>query len=74
MPNVFEVGNNRMQYITRQCCKFQILYSRTSLRAKCISIIGPKYWNGLPNFITELNSVKVFKSEIKKLIIEKYHE
>ena len=68
----FKQAGDHVPYVTRQNRKFQISYTRTSLKAMCLSVCGPKIWNKLPKTVTSAHSIGNFKIEHKKLLLTKY--
>ena len=60
--------------ITRQEGKFYVVFARTKLKFKCISIYGVKLWNNLSSDISEIKPFHKFKSLLKKYMIESYIE
>ena len=60
--------------ITRQEGKFYVVFARTKLKFKCISIYGVKLWNNLSSDISEIKPFHKFKSLLKKYMIESYNE
>ena len=59
---------------TRQEGKFYVVFARTKLKSKCISICGVKLWNKLNSNISGIKSFKNFKSVLKKYIIDSYKD
>ena len=53
-------------------CK--IKYSRTSQKAACISIKGPKLWNQLHPDLQICRTVYQFKSHYKRLLLQRYEQ
>ena len=39
---------------------------------KTISYQGPTFWNKLPKHLKETTSIPIFKSKLRKYILEKY--
>ena len=50
---------------TRSSCKYDIIWSNTSLASHRFSIIGPQEWNKLPEEIQMVNSIGSFKQKVK---------
>ena len=46
-------------------CNFKIRFSRTTKKADCISVKGPKMWNDLPADIKLCNSISKLKKFTK---------
>ena len=65
--NASHYHNTRMKN-----CNFQIRFSRTTKKAECISIKGPKMWNDLPADIKLCNSIYKFKKIYKALLLLRY--
>ena len=65
---------NASQYhnIRMKNCNFKIRFSRTTKKAECISIKGPKMWNDLPADIKLCNSIYKFKKMYKALLLHRY--
>ena len=63
LPTLLQSRFNRSQNIhnTRSRNTFIIRYSRTNLKAMCISVWGVKLWNALPVNIKEIRSMYTFK-------------
>ena len=63
LPTLLQSRFNRSQNIhnTRSRNTFIIRYSRTNLKAMCISVWGVKLWNALPVNIKEIRSLYTFK-------------
>ena len=59
---------------TRQEGKFYVLFARTKLKSKCISICGVKLWNKLNSNISGIKSFNNFKSVLKKYILDSYKD
>ena len=57
---------------TRSYGKLSHKYTRTSLKSRCISIIGIKYYNSLSKNITASNHLLEFKNKIKSSILDSY--
>ena len=51
---------------------FIVRYSRTNLKAMCISVWGVKLWNALPVNIKEIRSLYKFKIKVKSYLLS-YH-
>ena len=41
----------------------------TSLKKMFLSIMGPKYWNKLPNNLKSIDNINTFNSKLKQYII-----
>ena len=54
--------------------KFFVVFARTKLKSKCISIYGVKLWNNLSSDISGIKPFQKFKSVLKRYIIESYKE
>jgi hypothetical protein len=59
-------------YETRQKQSFKYHYCRTTKKAMCISITGPKMWNNLDHDIRESDKPYVFTKLCKKMLLGKY--
>ena len=53
---------------------YKIKYSRTSQKAACISIKGPKLWNQLHPDLQTCRTVYQFKSHYKRLLLKRYEQ
>ena len=58
--------------LLEQSKNFMINYVRTTLKSKCVSVLGPKLWNKLPKYIADCKSVGVFKKRCKQYLSKKY--
>ena len=50
----------------------KIKYSRTSQKASCISVIGPKLWNNLHSDQQCSKSISRFKTHYRRLLLQSY--
>ena len=57
---------------TRRKNNFIVLYSRTNMKAMCLSVYGVKLWNNLPENIKALRSIHLVKNRYKKYILSLY--
>ena len=53
-------------------CNFKIRFSRTTKKAECISVKGPKMWNDLSADIKLCNLIYKFKKIYKALLLHRY--
>ena len=53
-------------------CNFKIRFSRTTKKAECISVKGPKMWNDLSADIKLCNSIYNFFLMYKALLLHRY--
>ena len=60
-------------YNTRSRNTFIVRYSRTNLKAMCISVWGVKLWNALPVNIKEIRSLHTFKIKVKAYLLSYYN-
>ena len=51
---------------------FKIKYSRTSQKASCVSVIGPKLWNNLHSDLQCSTSISRFKTHYKRMLLQRY--
>ena len=58
--------------IIRQRGNFVQLYSRTTMRAMCLSVVGVRLWNNLSVSQKNCRSVYNFKKMLKSIIIDRY--
>ena len=54
---------------TRSKNTFIVRYSRTNLKAMCISVCGVKLWNALPVNIKETRSLYTFKIKLECILV-----
>ena len=59
-------------YDMRSRDKFQIQYARTSLKSKLLSIVGPKWWNQLPEHVRVSLNILTFKKRLKYGLVSSY--
>ena len=59
---------------TRSKNTFIVRYSRTNLKAMCISVCGVKLWNALPVNIKETRSLYTFKIKVKAYLLSCYND
>lgn len=74
LQGFFQIRNAEGGYITRQSNKFNQKLVRTTLRTKCISIVGLKLWNNFPTDAPVSGSIRAFKTYYKSLLLQKYSE
>jgi len=72
VQSYFEVGNSINEYTTRQKDKFKTQFVRTSLKSNCISVVGVKIWNVLPDHIRSSMNICVFKKQMTKHLLLEY--
>ena len=51
---------------------FKIKYSRTSQKASCVSVLGPKLWNNLHSDLQCSKSISRFKTHYKRMLLQRY--
>ena len=68
----FTLNRTVTSYDMRSRDKFQIKYARTSLKSKLVSIVGPKWWNQLPENIRLSSNVLTFKKRLKSVLVASY--
>ena len=51
---------------------FKIKYNRTSQKASCVSVIGPKLWNNLHSDLQCSTSISRFKTHYKRMLLQRY--
>ena len=56
LQSYFMLNKSVINYNMRSRDKFHIQYSRTCLKSRLLSIIGPKWWNQLPKHIRSVAS------------------
>ena len=72
LQHLFELGNEKSKYKTRQEQHFKVNYRRTNVKAHCISSYGVKLWNQLPKNIVKAKSLFMFKRLFKKDLLSRY--
>ena len=75
LPTLLQYRFKRSQNIhnTRSKNTFIVRYSRTNLKAMCISVCGVKLWNAMPVNIKEIRSLYTFKIKVKAYLISYYN-
>jgi len=64
--------SNPNPYSTRNQNEYQLPNCRTNLKKMFVSYQGPHYFNKLPGSIKSLGNVNLFKSNLKRVILESY--
>ena len=72
LQSYFVLNSMGENYYMRSTNKFKISYTRTSLKAKCVTVVGPKLWNELPKSITSLKTQNGFKRALKHYLVNQY--
>ena len=74
LPTLLQSRFKRSQNIhnTHSRNTFTVRYSRTNLKAMCISVWGVKLWNALPVNIKEIRSLYAFKIKVKAYLLSYY--
>ena len=70
--NYFTVVNSHHDHGTRSSNQFYCNFARTAIRQNTILVKGPKIWKEIDNYIKDSKSLAYFKSELKKLLLDKY--
>ena len=70
IQNIFQMHINIRS--SRRKNMFSIKYSRTNLRRQCASNAGIRLWNALPDDITNISSIHLFKRHIKSSYLHCY--
>ena len=67
LPTLLESKFQRSQNIQNTCNRntFIVRYSRTNLKAMCISVWGVKIWNALPVKTKDIRNMYTFKIKSK---------
>ena len=75
LPTLLQSRFKRSENIhnTRSRNTFIVRYSRTNLKAMCISVWGVKLWNALPVNIKEIRSLYTFKIKVKTYLLSYYN-
>ena len=72
VQHYFEVGACANVYGTRQKDKFKTNFVRTNLKSNCVSVVGVKIWNSLPEKIRDSITLFTFKSKLKQYFLVMY--
>ena len=74
LPTLLQNRINRSLNVhhTHRINTFITTYSRTNMTAMCLSVVGVKLWNMLPENIKETRSVYIFKKLVKRYLISSY--
>ena len=72
LQRYFELSSTGSSYTMLSSNKFKIQYTRTSLKAKCVSVKGPKLWNEVPKSVTCIQTPTKFKKVLKYELINVY--
>ena len=56
----------------RSVIEYIIPKYRTSMRAKCLKVCGPKHWNSLPTEIRHSLAIGPFKRNVSQFLLNKY--
>ena len=65
------MNNNNHSYNTRNRNKIFIEHQRLSKTQRNPNFIGAKIYNGLPDYLTNINSLNTFKKQLKIYLDEK---
>ena len=79
LPTLLQNRFNRSLNVHHTCRMntFIVTYSRTNMKAMCLSVVGVKLWNMLPENIKDTRSVYIFKklvSKVSKYIFIQAHQ
>ena len=72
LQSYFSKNNVDENYSLRSVDKFKIKYTRTSLKANCVTVRGPKLWNDLPKSVTSIQNPIRFKKALKFELLKSY--
>ena len=76
LPNIFnsffQLNSDNSFIITRQNNDLRLPFFRLSISQKTMKYKGVVLWNNLPNFITSVPSVSLFKKKLKCFYLDKY--
>ena len=74
LPTLLQNRFNRSLNVhhTRRMNTFIDTYSRTNMKAMCLSVAGVKLWNMLPENIKDIRSVYIVKKLVKPYLISSY--
>ena len=70
--NYFSLNKQVHSYATRHANDFHLPFCRTNLRKFSVSFEGPTYYNSIENDIKESNSLRLFKTKLKKKLYMNY--
>ena len=75
LPTLLQSRFKRSQNIHNTCSRntFIVRYSRTNLKAMCISVWGAKLWNALPVLSRRLEVCTLFKIKAKAYLLSYYN-
>ena len=68
---VYDIHNHNTR---KNVNNFKIKYCRTSQKASCISVIGPKLWNNLHSDLQCSKSISRFKTHYKRMLLQRYEQ
>ena len=61
-----------LDHVAKQFNNLRHRYTRTSLKATCVSVYGVTPWNLIQQEIKNAINIHTFKKECKKLLLQKY--
>ena len=50
------------------------VFQRLTCTQHSVSFKGPFYWNKLPNYLKEIESLKLFRKKLKSFYLQQYEE
>ena len=57
-------------YKTRHILDFQTQFCRTNTLKKSVNNLGMKLYNNLPNYLKNMENLKLFKKQLKSLLLQ----
>ena len=72
LQSKFSIHQDQSNYNLRSGNRFKVSYVRTTKKQQCLSVLGVKLFNSLPNFIASLPNIHLFKKYLKIHIPEQY--
>ena len=72
LQSKFSLSNIEQKYNLRSKSKFKIRYARTTKSQHCLSVLGVRMFNSLPDCIASLPNIHLFKKHLKNYILELY--
>ena len=75
LPTLLQSRCKRSENTHNTCSRntFIVRYSRTNLKAICISVWGVKIWNALPVNIKEIRSLYTFTIKVRAYLLSYYN-
>lgn len=67
--NYFTTGSNLHDHYTRHSHSYRSEFAHLKIKQFSIKCLGPQLWNGLPDHLTLLQSIDLFKTLLKKFLL-----